>query len=111
MGRFAGGLFAMLVALSGCATGESGPLLSPATVGRIADAQLRQVKKIDSRQYQISEPHYNPKDGYWSVTYCRKPNKRVAFTVRVSDKMQETSINESNAGVFEGSLTEKPDNH
>ena len=109
--RFAGGLFAMLLFLSACATVASGPSLSQANVRRIADAEARRTMKVDPRQYEISEPRYNSKGDYWSVAYHHKTNTRVAFTVRVSDKIQKASINESDAGIFEGDLTEKPDYH
>ena len=67
--------------------------------------------KIDPRQYEISEPHYIPAGDYWSVAYRLTTNKRVAFTVRVSDKIQKASINQGDGGIFEGALTEKPDYH
>ena len=101
----------MLLSLCACATVQGGRSLSEAQVNRIADAQVRRVKKVDLRQYETLEPHYNPKGGYWSVTYHLKASKRAAFTVRVSDKVQKASINESDAGVFEGALSEKPDYH
>ena len=69
------------------------------------------MMKVDLRQYEISEPHYGPREDYWSVIYCLKVKKRVAFTVRVSDKIQKASMNESDAGVFEGALTEKNNFH
>ncbi len=106
--RFAGGLFAVLLFLSACATVTSGPRLSQANVRRIADAEIRH--KIDLRQYEISGLHYVPKGDYWSVTYLLKANERVAFTIRVSDKIAKASINESDE-IFEGGLTEKPNYH
>ncbi len=109
--RFVGGLFAMLLFLSACATVAGGPRLSRANVRRIADAEARRITKIDLSQYDISGPRYIPKDDYWSVTYHLKANKRVAFSVRVSDKIEKTSINASDTGIFEGDLTEKPDYH
>jgi hypothetical protein len=101
----------MVLFLSACATVASGPRLSHVDVRRIADAQVRLTKKIDLRQYKISEPRYNPKGDYWSVTYYGKANKRVAFTVRISDKIQKASISEEDDGIFEGGLIEKPDYH
>ena len=89
----------------------SGPRLSQANVRRIADAEVRRVKKVDPRRYEISGLNYIPKGDYWSVTYYLHANKSGAFTVRVSDKIQKASINESDAGFFEGGLTEKPDYH
>ena len=109
--RFTGGLFAMLLSLSACATVASGPRLSQANVRRIADAEVRRSMKIDPRQYEISGPRYIPREDYWSVAYYLKTNKRMAFTVRVFDKIQKASINESDAGVFEGALTPKSDFH
>src|SRR5881394_1507715 len=109
--RFSGGLFAMLLALSACATVASGPRLSHADVRRIADAEVRRMMKVDLRQYEISEPHYVPREDYWSVIYYLKANKRVAFTVRVSDKIQKASVNQSDGGIFEGVLNPKPDLH
>jgi hypothetical protein len=109
--RFDGGLFALLLFLSACATVTSGPRLSHADVRRIADAEVRRVAEIDLRQYEISGPHYIPGGGYWSVTYYRKASKRGAFTVRVSDKIQKASISRGDGGIFEGALTEKPDYH
>jgi hypothetical protein len=109
MPRLTGGLFAMLLFLSACATVASGPSLSQANVRRIADAEVRRIMKVDARQYEISRPNYSPKGDYWSVTYYLKANKRGAFTVRVSDKMQKASINRDDGGIFEGALTEKPD--
>ena len=100
----------MLLALSACATVASGPRLSHADVRRIADAEVRRMK-VDLRQYEISEPHYVPREDYWSVIYCLKVNKRVAFTVRVSDKIQKASVNQSDGGIFEGVLNPKPDLH
>src|SRR3954447_16560620 len=108
--RFAAGLFATFF-LSACATVAGGPRLSHADVRRIADAEVRRIKNVDPRQYEISAPNYIPKGDYWSVTYHSKTNKRRSFTVRVSDTIQKASINETDAGVFEGALTEKPDNH
>jgi hypothetical protein len=107
--RFAAGLFAMLLFLSACATVRSGPRLSQANVRQIADAEVRH--KIDLRQYEISALHYIPKGDYWLVIYHRKANKRVSLTVRVSDKMEKASISGSDAEIFEGGLTEKPDYH
>ena len=107
--HFASGLFAMLFFLSACATVTSGPRLSQANVRRIADAKVRQTMKIDLRQYETPGPHYIPKGDYWSVTYYLKANKRVAFTVRVSDKIEKAS--KESDGVFEGALTQKPDYH
>jgi hypothetical protein len=109
--RFTAGLFALLLSLSACATVASGPRLSSANVRRIADAEVRRTMKIDPRQYEISEPRYNPEGDFWSVAYHRKTNKRVGFTVRVSDTIQKASINQSDGEIFEGGLTEKPDNH
>jgi hypothetical protein len=109
--RFAGNIIAMLLSLSACTTMTSGPLLSPASVRRIADAEVRRDMKIDPGQCNVSAPHYLPKEDYWSVTYHLKANKRAVFTVRVSDKIQKASINESDAGVFEGPLLPKPDLH
>src|SRR5438105_9375 len=109
--RFTGGLLAMLLSLSACATVASGPRLSSPNVRRIADAQVHRMMKIDLRQYEISGPHYIPGKDYWSVVYYLKTNKRVVFTVRVADKIQKASMNESDAGVFEGALTEKNNFH
>ena len=109
--RFGGGFFAILLVLSACATVTSGPGLSQANVRRIADAEVRRVKKVDPRRYEISGPNYIPKGDYWSVTYYLQANKRGAFTVRVSDKIQKASINESDTGIFEGALTDKNDFH
>lgn len=109
--RFAGALFAMLLFLSACATTATEPRLSHANVRRIADAEVRRTMNIDLRQYEISEPRYIPRGDYWSVAYHLKADKRVFFSVRVSDKAQKASINESDDGVFEGALTEKPDYH
>lgn len=91
--RFAGGLFAMLLFLSACATVASGPRLSYANVRQIADAEVRRMKQLDPRQYEISGSHYVPRGDYCSVTYRLKADKRLAFTVRVSDKIQKGSIN------------------
>ena len=109
--RFSGVLLAMLLALSACATVASGPRLSQTHVRRIADAEVRRTMKIDLHQYEISEPHYIPKEDYWSVMYHLKANKRVAFTVRVSDKIQKAFVNQSDGGIFEGVLNPKPDLH
>ncbi|MGH8093219.1 MAG: hypothetical protein ACREIF_07095 [Chthoniobacterales bacterium] len=109
--RFAGAFFAMLLLLSACATVTSGPRLSRANARRIADAQARRTMKIDLRQYEISGPRYIPRGDYWSVTYYLKANKRGAFTVRVFDKREKASVSESDAELFEGGLTEKPDYH
>ena|SRR5437868_7587070 len=108
--RFSGCLFALLLFLCACTTVASGPRLSHAHVRRIADAEVRRMK-VDLRQYEISEPHYVPREDYWSVIYCLKVNKRVAFTVRVSDKIQKASVNQSDGGIFEGVLNPKPDLH
>jgi hypothetical protein len=109
--RFAGGLFAMLLLLSGCATVAGGPRLSQANVRRIADAEVRRTRKINPRQYEISRLHYISAGDYWSVAYRLKANKRVAFTVRVSDKIKKASITGNDGRIFEGALTEKPDYH
>ena len=107
--RLVGGLFAILLFLSACATVESGPRLSQLNVRRIADAEIR--RRVDLRQYEISGLRYICKGDYWSVVYHLKANKRASFTVRVSDKMETASINGSDAGIFEGGLTKKPDYH
>ena len=109
--RFSGGVFATLLFLSACATLTSGPRLSQANVRRIADAEVRHNMKVDLRQYQASGAHYISKGDYWSVTYRLTTNKRVAFTVRVSDKIPRASINRDDGGIFDGALTEKPDYH
>ena len=109
--RFGGGLLAVLLALSACATVASGPRLSHADVRRIADAEIRRIMKIDLHQYEISEPHYVSSEDYWSVVYYLKASKRVAFTVRVSDKIQKASINQSDGGIFDGVLNPQPDLH
>jgi hypothetical protein len=109
--RFAGGLSAMLLFLSACATVASGPRLSRANARRIADAEVRRVMEVDLRQYDISEPHYVPKGNYCSVTYYLKANKRGAFTVRESDKIHKAFVNRDDGEIFEGALTEKPDYH
>jgi hypothetical protein len=44
------------------------------------------------------------------VVYHLKTNKRMAFAVRVSDKRERASIDQSDAGVFEGALGQNP-NH
>jgi hypothetical protein len=108
--RFAVALFTILLCLSACATVASGPRLSQANVRQIADAEVRRARKIDLRQYDINEPVYIPKGDYWSVVYHLKTNKRVAFAVRVSDKRERASIDQSDAGVFEGALGQNP-NH
>jgi hypothetical protein len=109
MQRFAGGWAALLLFLSACATVAYGPRLSQADVRRIADAEVR--PKVDLRQYEISGLHYVRRGGYWSVSYRRKTETREGFTVRVADKIEQASIDESDAGIFEGELNEKPDNH
>jgi len=106
--RFAGGLFAMFLFLSACATVASDPRLSRANVRQIADAEVRRVMEIDLRQYKISGPHYISRGDYWSVTCYLKANKRGAFSVRVSDKIQKAFIKRHDGGIFEGALTEKP---
>ena len=108
--RFAGVLFALLVFLSACAT-ANGPSLSHTNVRRIADAEIRNDMKLDPRQYEVSEPHYIPRGDYWLVAYRLRTSKRVAFTIRVSDKIHKASINRDDGGIFEGALTEKPDYH
>jgi hypothetical protein len=105
-----GAMTAMLF-LSACATVASGPRLSDANVRRIADAEVRRMMEVDPRQYEISGPHYILRGDYWSVVYYLKANKRGAFTVRVSDKIQKASINRDDGGIFAGALTEKPDYH
>lgn len=87
----------------------SGPRLSQADVRRIAAGQAR--AKVDLHQYEISRLDYVRKGGYWSVSYRRKTDSREGFIVRVSDRSDKCSLDESDAGVFEGSLTEKPDYH
>ena len=109
--RFGSGLLAVFLALSACTTVASGPHLSPADARRIADAEVRRIMRIDLRQYEISEPRYVPSEGYWSVIYHRKGNKRAAFTIRVSDKKQKAAVKESDDGIFEGPLNTKPDLH
>ena len=109
--RFGGGLLAVLFALSACATVARGPRLSHADVRRIADAEIRRTMKIDLHQYEISALRYVSTDDYWSVVYHLKGSKRASFTVRVSDKMQKASIDQSDGGIFEGVLTPKPDLH
>ena len=64
--------------------------------------------EIDLRQYKISGPHYISRGDYWSVTCYLKANKRGAFSVRVSDKIQKAFIKRHDGGIFEGALTEKP---
>ncbi|MGH7938232.1 MAG: hypothetical protein ACREFG_06980 [Chthoniobacterales bacterium] len=90
---------------------KSGPRLSQANVRRIADAEVRRTTKIDLRLFEISGLHYIPAGDYWSATYHLKANKRVAFSVRVSDKIEKASIKQSDAGIFEGGLIEKTDYH
>ena len=109
--RFLGGSFALLFSLSACATIASGPRLSDADVRRIADAEVRHNMQIDLRDYEISEPRYVPTEGYWSVVYYRKATKHAAFTVRISDKVQNASIHDSEGGVFEGAMNQNPDLH
>lgn len=109
--RFAGGSFAVLLFLSACATGTSRPRLSPTNVRRIADAEVRRTTKIGLRQYAIAGLHYISREDYWSVTYHLKSNKRVGFSVRVSDTIQKASINGSDGEIFEGALTEKENFH
>src|SRR3954470_23080577 len=103
--RFGDGSLAMLLFLSACATVQRGPSLSPANVRRIADAEVRRVMGVDPGKYEISEPRYIPKGNYWAVAYRQKTNKRMVFTVRISDKIQKASINRGDAGLFEGALT------
>jgi len=109
--RLGGGLFAMLLYLSACATVASGPRLSPAKVRRIADAEVSRLMKVDPRQYEASEPAYIYRGDYWLVAYYLKSDKRMVFTVRVSDKLPKVSLNENDTGVFEGGLTEKANFH
>jgi hypothetical protein len=109
--RLAGRSFAMLLFLPACATVTSGPHLSPANVARIADVEVRRMIKIDLGQYEISEPSYISTGDYWSVTYYLKADKRMAFKVRVSDKIQKASINQGDSGIFEGGMTEKDNFH
>jgi hypothetical protein len=45
------------------------------------------------------------------VAYYLKANKRAAFTVRLFDKAEKASIEESDAGAFEGALPQKSDFH
>jgi hypothetical protein len=59
--RFAGGLSAMLLFLSACATVASGPRLSRANARRIADAEVRRVMEVDLRQYEIQNRTTFPK--------------------------------------------------
>jgi hypothetical protein len=109
--RLTGGLFAVLLLLSACAIVASGPLLSEGNVRRIADAEVRRTIKINPERYEASEARYNSKGHYWSVAYHHKRNKRAGFTVRVSDSVQNASIDKSDGGVFEGALTDRPDYH
>ena len=86
--RFAGGLSALFIFLSACATMAGGPRLSREDVRRVADAEVRRIKKVDPQRYEILGPNYILKGDYWSVTYYRKADQRGAFTVRVSDKIE-----------------------
>jgi hypothetical protein len=104
-------LLVILLSLSGCATVQNGPSLSPANAKRIADAEVLRTMKIDPRRYESSGPRYIAEGNYWSVTYRLKANRSAAFTIRVSDKMQKASITEDDSGIFEGDLTEKNDFH
>src|SRR5258707_15240854 len=104
-------LFAMLLSLAACATEAGGPRLSYTDVRRIADAEARRHTQIDLGQYEVSKPYYIAREDYWAVGYRLKRNKRVAFTVRVFDRLKRTSVIESDEGIFEGALSEKSDYH
>jgi hypothetical protein len=101
--------FALILFLPACTTLPSGPRLSQADVRRIADVESR--PKVDLRRYEISGLHYIPNGTYWSVTYRCRTDYRVIVKIRVSDKTGKASPDRNNNGIFEGSLTEKPDYH